>query len=92
AMARKVTTAGGFYSFISHGLGRELGMASGFLMVAAYSVFEVSLVGGFAYFAQLKAEHYGIHLAWYWYGFAMIALISALSWFEVKLSAKILGV
>jgi amino acid transporter len=55
AMARKVTTAGGFYSFISHGLNRELGMASGFAMVAAYSVFEVSLVGGFAYFAQLKA-------------------------------------
>src|ERR1700761_146187 len=40
AMARKVTTAGGFYSFISHGLTRELGMASGFAMVAAYSVFE----------------------------------------------------
>src|SRR2546423_12209392 len=35
AMSRKVTTAGGFYSFISHGLGRELGMASGFAMVAA---------------------------------------------------------
>src|SRR5947209_1290029 len=35
AMARKVTTAGGFYSFISHGLGRELGMASGLLMVSA---------------------------------------------------------
>ena len=41
AMARKVTTAGGFYSFISHGLSREVGMASGFAMVAAYSVFEV---------------------------------------------------
>jgi hypothetical protein len=25
-MARKITAAGGFYSFISHGLGRELGM------------------------------------------------------------------
>ena len=25
AMSRKVTTAGGFYSYISHGLGRELG-------------------------------------------------------------------
>ena len=61
-----------------HGLGRELGMASGFSMVAAYSVFEVSLVGGFAYFAQLKAESYGVHIAWYWYGFAMIALIAVL--------------
>ena len=59
-MARKVTTAGGFHSFISHGLTRELGMATGFLMVAAYSVFEVSLVGGFAYFAALKAASYGV--------------------------------
>src|SRR3954463_2538606 len=40
SMARKVTAAGGFYSFISHGLGRELGMASGLAMVVAYSVFE----------------------------------------------------
>ena len=29
AMARKVTAAGGFYSFISHGLGRELGHGDG---------------------------------------------------------------
>src|SRR3981081_4531821 len=29
AMSRKVTAAGGFYSYISHGLGRELGMGSG---------------------------------------------------------------
>src|SRR5438874_6523318 len=81
AMARKVTTAGGFYSFISHGLNRELGMAAGFSMVAAYSVFEVSLVGGFAYFAQIKAAHYGLHLQWYWFGLFMVALISVLTYF-----------
>ena len=92
AMARKVTTAGGFYSFISHGLNRELGMASGFAMVAAYSVFEVSLVGGFAYFAQLKAARYGVHIEWYWFGFAMIALIAVLAYFDVRVSARILGI
>jgi amino acid transporter len=92
AMARKVTTAGGFYSFISHGLNRELGMSAGFAMVAAYSVFEVSLVGGFAYFAQLKGEAYGLHIAWYWYGFFMIALIAVLTFFDVKLSARLLGI
>src|SRR3989440_11914146 len=32
AMARKVTAAGGVYSFISPGLGRERGMASGVAM------------------------------------------------------------
>ncbi|MDQ6607265.1 MAG: APC family permease [Actinomycetota bacterium] len=92
AMARKVTTAGGFYSFISHGLGRELGMASGFAMVAAYSVFEVSLVGGFAYFASLKAARYGWHVQWYWLGFIMIAVIAILAYFDVRLSARVLGV
>ncbi len=92
AMARKVTTAGGFYSFISHGLNRELGMASGFLMVAAYSVFEVSLVGGFAYFASLKAARYGWHVQWYWLGFAMIAVIAILAYFDVRVSARVLGI
>ncbi len=92
AMARKVTTAGGFYSFISHGLNRELGMASGFAMVAAYSVFEVSLVGGFAYFAALKAARYGWHVQWYWLGFGMIALIAVLAYFDVRVSARVLGV
>jgi amino acid transporter len=92
AMARKVTTAGGFYSFISHGLSRELGMASGFAMVAAYSVFEVSLVGGFAYFAALKASGAGINIAWYWWGFGMIALIAVFAYFDVHISARILGI
>src|ERR1700739_3246683 len=66
-------------------------MASGFAMVAAYSVFEVSLVGGFAYFASLKAARYGIHIEWYWWGFGMIALIAILAYFDVKLSSRILG-
>jgi amino acid transporter len=92
AMARKVTAAGGFYSFISHGLGRELGLASGLSMVAAYSVFEASLVGGFAYFAELKLNQYGYHPAWYWPAFFMIALISVLAYFDVHISARVLGV
>jgi amino acid transporter len=92
AMARKVTTAGGFYSFVSHGLGRELGMASGFAMVVAYSVFEVSLLGGFAYFAQIKAASYGVHIGWVWFALAAAALIAVLCWFDVKVSARILGV
>ena len=33
AMARKKTTAGGFYSYISLGLGRELGLGTGFAAV-----------------------------------------------------------
>src|SRR3981189_2028975 len=64
AMSRKVTTAGGFYSYISHGLGRELGLGTGFAAVVAYSVFEASLAGGFAYFLSLKLNQFGGKRAW----------------------------
>src|SRR6266568_301502 len=60
AMARKKTTAGGFYSYISHGLGRELGIGTGYASVVAYSVFEASLAGGFAYFLSLKLNQFGL--------------------------------
>ena len=92
AMARKVTAAGGFYSFISHGLGRELGMASGLAMVVAYSVFEASLCGGFAYFASLKAAQYGYDIEWYILALFMVALIAILAYFDVHISARVLGV
>src|SRR5690349_10979531 len=91
AMARKVTTVGGFYSFISHGLGRELGAASGLAMVVAYSVFEASLCGGFAYFATLKLAKYGWNVAWYWPALFMVVLISVLAYFDVHISARVLG-
>ena len=93
AMARKVTAVGGFYSFISHGLGRELGMAMGFASVVAYSVFEASLCGGFAYFMNLKIiELTGANIDWPWLALFMVALIAILTYFDVKLSTWVLGI
>ncbi len=93
AMASKVTAVGGFYSFISHGLGRELGMAFGFGSVVAYSVFEASLAGGFAYFANLDINQWlGINVPWPILALVMIAGISFLTFFDVKVSTAILGV
>ena len=92
AMARKVTAAGGFYSFISHGLGRELGMAAGLAMVVAYSVFEASLCGGFAYFASLKAAQYGYNIEWYWLALFMVALIGVLALLRRAHLGALLGV
>jgi amino acid transporter len=92
AMARKVTAAGGFYSYISHGLGREVGMAMGCTAVMAYSVFEAALAGGFAYFTTLKLSEFGISIAWPWLALAMVLVISILTYFDVRLSAIVLGV
>src|SRR6202047_3162959 len=64
AMTRKKTSAGGFYSYISHGLGREIGIGTGYGALVAYSVFEASLCGGFAYFLGLKLNAFGVTISW----------------------------
>ena len=92
AMARKRTTAGGFYSYISHGLGRELGIGTGYGAVVAYSVFEASLCGGFAYFLGLKLNSFGVHISWPWLALAMVVIISLLTFFDVRLSSTLLAI
>jgi amino acid transporter len=93
AMAARVSTVGGFYSFISQGLGRELGMSAGFTSLACYSIFEASLYGLFAFFgnAWLK-NHFGIDIGWLWLALAAVVGAGLLSYRDVKLSAAILGV
>jgi amino acid transporter len=93
AMARKKTTAGGFYSYISYGLGREMGMASGLASVVAYSVFEASLCGGFAFFLNGDLNSWlGVNIGWPILALGMVVLIGILAYFEVRLSARLLGV
>jgi amino acid transporter len=92
AMSRKVTTAGGFYSYISHGLGRELGLGTGFAAVIAYSVFEASLAGGFAFFLGIKLSQGGINIQWPWLALLMVLLISVITYFDIRITARLLGV
>lgn len=93
AMVRKYTSAGGFYSFISYGLGRPAGMAAGWSSMAAYCLFEAGEWGIFAYFTKSTFHEYlGINLPWLVYAFAGCALVAVLTYFDVELSARILGV
>src|SRR5437867_3292186 len=67
AMAKKVSSVGGFYSFISQGLGREFGMAAGLASFASYSLFKASLTGIFAFFANsFLSSNFGINIPWIW--------------------------
>ena len=92
AMARKVTAAGGFYAFISRGLGPRLGMAMGFGCAAAYAVFEPAMAGGFAYFANAKILALtGIDVPWPVLAIGMVLVIGAFTYLDIKLSSLILG-
>ncbi|MFN3003838.1 APC family permease [Mycolicibacterium wolinskyi] len=92
-MAKHITATGAFYGFISHGLGRIVGMASGALITMAYVVFEASLIGIFAFFFQnLFLSQLGIHIHWIVPALLMLAANAILTYFDVNLTAKVLGV
>jgi amino acid transporter len=93
-MARKLRAAGGMFTYVSHGLGRRLGMVSGLSLAAAYTLFGASLIGGFAAFAQAKvASAFDMDpINWVWFAILGIIGISALGYFDIPISAKILGV
>ncbi len=93
SMARHITTTGAFYGFISHGLGQIWGMASGMLATFAYVVFEGSLIGGCAYFANDALNTiFGVNVPWLVIAVVAIIAIAVLCYFDISLTAAILGV
>jgi amino acid transporter len=92
-MSRRVTAAGGFYSFITHGFGPVVGMGTAALISLCYVFFCAAVIGVTSYFASTSFE------AWFsvnipaWLIMAVIVAITALlAWFHIELTAKILGV
>lgn len=93
AMARHITATGAFYGFITRGLGRVAGLASGLMATLAYIVFEGSLIGIFASFFKTDVETFGGPvISWIWYALAGIAIIAVLGYFDIAISGKVLGV
>src|SRR5580693_2875185 len=74
-MMRSVPSSGGFYSFISHGLGRPMGMAAGWLSVFAYAFVEGSLYGAFGYFGNITiAQFFHVSIPWPYLAVGALAL------------------
>ena len=93
AMCGRVTSAGGFYTFITRGLGRVVGVGSGVLIALCYMIFVAAVIGVLGYFAATSVETWtGITLpAWVFMAIGL-AIMSALAFFHIELTAKVLGV
>jgi amino acid transporter len=92
-MAKRITSAGAFYTFTAQGLGKPMGLSVGMTIVAAYSMISAAISGGFGYFASaLLANHFNVHLAWYWCSIVALAVMFVISYFRVTFTARILGV
>ena len=97
-MARKLRAAGGMFTYVSHGLGRPLGLMSGTSLAAAYTLFAASLIGGFAAFLQVALNKGflnifpSVDIPWIYLALAGIAGVMLMGYFDIQISAKILGV
>jgi amino acid transporter len=93
AMARRVTAAGGFYSFISHGLGQTVATGAGLLIWLCYVAFAASVLGVCGYFAHTTLQDFfSINVSAWIIELIALTLMAALSWFHIELTAKVLGV
>jgi amino acid transporter len=93
AMARRVTAAGGFYSFTSHAFGQSAGMGVALLIAACYTIFAAGVTGVTAYFANATVnDWFSLDIpVWAW-EFGTLAIMVALAFFHIELTARILGV
>jgi amino acid transporter len=92
AMSRRIVNAGGFYGYLSAGLGRPPAVAGGLVAVVAYNTVTVGLAGAFAYFAQLVASSYGLDLPWQLWAALSIAAVAVLGYRQIDMSARVLSV
>jgi amino acid transporter len=92
-MMRSVPSSGGFYSFISHGLGRPFGLGAGWSSIFAYAFVVGSLMGAFGYFGNITIQqffHFGV--PWPYLAFGALAVILLLGHFDIRISSQVLGI
>src|ERR1043165_6905816 len=64
AMSRHIVNSGAFYSYISHGLGRVLGVAAAFVALPAYAMMQIGLFGLFGVVAAGILGSLGLNVPW----------------------------
>jgi amino acid transporter len=91
-MSRRLTNAGAFYAYISQGLGRVAGTAAAYVAIVAYNAATIGILGALAYFAHIVfGDVLHIDLSWQLWALIAFSVVAVLSYFEVTLSAKVLG-
>ena len=92
-MSRRITNVGGFYSFARQGLGRRAGGATAYVALLAYNAATIGIFGALSYFgSQVVTAVVGVDVSWQVCALASFLIVALLAYFEVTMSAKVLGV
>ena len=92
AMSRHIVNSGAFYSYISHGLGRVIGVGAAFVALPAYSLMQIGLFGLFGSAASGILAALGLKASWYACAIAAWAVVAVLGLLWVDLSGRVLAV
>ncbi|WP_315070523.1 APC family permease [uncultured Microbacterium sp.] len=92
-MSHRVQNPGGFYSFVTAGLGKPAGLGGALLAVSGYlfigffapTLFALTLQGFVVSFG-------GPDIPWYWFALVIIATTTTLAYRRIDLSAKVLTI
>ncbi len=93
-MSRSVEAPGGFYSFVTAGLGKPAGLGGALLALFGYVFIGFFAPSLFALTLQSFVVNTlnGPDIPWYWYGLGIIAVTTLLAYNRIDLSAKVLTV
>jgi amino acid transporter len=88
-LAKQFTGAGGYFLYVS----RTIGPRTGWITTWLYFLYDPIAVSSVLAFTALLVDQtlqaqYGIHIIWYWWFFAFLAIVTAFTLFGISLSAK----
>ena len=92
AMSRHIVNSGAFYSYISHGLGRGIGVGAAFVALPAYSLMQIGLFGLFGSAASDILAALGFKVSWIAAALVAWAVVAVLGLLWVDLSGKVLAI
>src|SRR6266487_2282342 len=90
--ARRISSAGGLYTWVSHALGKGAGFYAGWLMLGGYALFEAASAAAFGGLTDntLSSIGFSIPGGWVTYALLGIILVSLLTYFDIRVAARIL--
>jgi amino acid transporter/GNAT superfamily N-acetyltransferase len=92
AMSRHIVNSGAFYSYISHGLGRVIGVGAAFVALPAYALMQIGLFGLLGVVASGLLAAGGINAGWFPCALVAWAVVAVLGLLWVDLSGRVLAV
>lgn len=92
-MSKSISNAGAFYSYILKGMGRVVGVGAASLAVMSYTLMLIALEAYIGFVASdAVAAFTGVHLPWWLYTIAVVAIVGLLGYRNIEVSTKVLGI